>query len=241
MKKETSVFNELFSQYNEYAERKAKKLHDIEISTEKAYREMDEIQQKLKKGAAAMTSEEYRANNKRLNELANDILVYQEQTELIEKSHGTTDEEYKAWTDVISKESDRIKAEVQTETYKLLKQFAEFYEKEITEFEKLRSLLYSFEHAVGNRKGDFQFVIPTMPPYVKCICRVLLIYYNELEELINNGEHKTTCIDMDEIRKARLEISETGGKVGYPQLKEMDVPTWDEAYNEIKYNKAWTV
>lgn len=240
MKKDKSVFNELLAKYNEYAERREARLYDLETRTDRAYREMEIIQDKLKREIGAMTAEEYHANNKRLNELTNDILLYQEQTELIEKSHGTTEEEYKAWADELSKEIDRIKAELQTETYKLLKQFVELYERDLTEFEKLRSLRFSFEGAVGNRRTPHE-TVKDLPPYVRCICRVLLIYYNELEELINNGEHKTTCVDMDEIKRAFHEISETGNKAEYPQTKELNVPTWEEAYNEIKYNKPWTV
>ena len=240
MKKEKSAFNELLAKYNEFAERKANKMNELEENKEKADAELEEIQQKIKKDFVTMPAEEYRAKTDRVKELTSDLLTYQEQAEIIETTPGTTDEEYKAWTGDLEKERDRIKTEIQDGTYKLLRQFVEFYEKEITEYEKLRSLRYSFEGAVGNRTEPI-YTVKNLPPYVRCICRVLLIYYNELEELINNGEHKTTCVDMDEIKRAFHEISETGNKAEYPQTKELNVPTWEEAYNEIKYNKPWPV
>lgn len=240
MKKEKSAFNELLAKYNEFAERKANRLFELADKHESAEREIKEIRYKLSGEVSTMSAEDYIKNEKRINELEKSLELYEGQAALIETRPGTTDEEYADWIASYIAEHERIKAEVQTETFKLLKQFVDFYEKDITEFEKLRMLRYSFEGAVGNRKNPYE-VLKNLPPYVNCICRVLLIYYNELEELINNGEHKTKCVDDEEIKRSLHEISQTGSKAGFSALTSLTVPTWNEAYNEIKYNKPWTV
>lgn len=241
MKKENAVFEELISKYREYAERKATRLENLTTSIELCENELADIQSKFANEISTMTPEEYKNNKKRMDALFNDIELYGEQKKAITKAPGTTEKEYQEWKGAAYKEADRIKAEVEAETYKLLTKLVDLYEKDITAFEKMRSLIFSFEGAVGNRKDPhFGVADRELPPYVYCLCCVLLVYFNELDEKLNNREHKTCCYDSEVVKAALDEISQIGGRVGFGQVKPLNVPNWDEAFNEVKYDKPWT-
>lgn len=239
--KEKSVFEELLSKYTQYADRKAAKIEMLTSAIENCEKELSVIQRKFANEVSTMTPEEYKANKQRMDELFDDIELYNEQKDILEKRPGTTSEEYQEWQETAENEINRIKAEVEAETYRLLTQLVELYEKDITAFEKMRLLIYSFEGAVGNRKQSFDVADKVLPPYVNCICRVLLIYFNELDEKLNNGEHKTKCYDTEIVSETLSEISQIGRRLGFPQVKELNVPSWDEAWHEIKYDKPWSV
>lgn len=237
MKKEKSVFDELMAKFGEYADRKVEKTAKLTADSERIAGEIDEIQHKIEAEVSTMTPEEYKADKRRLNELTDEKALVDAQKAEIDKLPATSDEEYQEWTSAAAEEFKRIRAEFEKETCSLLKPLAELYEKNITEFEKMRALRFSFEGAVGNRKDPFFGLANELPGYVLYLCRVLLALYNDLDKLQNNGENRTDCVNLEELSEARRKILEIGQRVGFLRLINTSVPTWAEAHDNIKYER----
>lgn len=235
MKKEKTVFDELMAQYEKFTDRKVEKAAKLAADSERTAGEIEEIQRKLEKEVSVMTPEEYKTNKKRMAELNDEKALTDAQKAEIDKLPATSDEEYQEWTNAAAAEFTRIKSELAIGSCSLLMPLAKLYEKNITEFEKLRALRFTFEGAVGNRKDPFFGLANELPGYVLYLCRVLLAVFNDLDKMLNDGENRTECVNREELSEARRKMLEISQRVGFTRLIGTSVPTWNEANETIKY------
>lgn len=238
MAKTKSVYGELLAQLNQYAERRAGMLTELKTSRARYETELAEIQRQLSKDIATMTPEEYRTKKDRMDDIFKEMDFVDERVRSIEASPAVTDTEFSEWERVLKEEDSRLRNEFALETYQALKQIVSYYEKAVTEFEKLRALGRNFNGALAKRDGN-GCLIADLPPYSKSLMRFLLVYYNELDKQLNDGKSQTECYNVNAIREAHKEISDAVQKVGFAMVGDVNVPSWTEAYQELKYNKRW--
>lgn len=238
MAKTKSVYGELLAQLNQYADRRAGIMAELTASRTRYERELAEIQRQLSKDVATMTPEEYRTKKARMDDIFKEMDFIDDRVRAIEASPAVTDAEFNEWERILKEEDNRLRTEFALETYQTLKQIVSYYEKAVTEFEKLRALGRNFNGALAKRDGR-GCLIADLPPYSKSLMRFLLVYYNELDKQLNDGKSQTDCYNVNAIREAHKEISDAVQKVGFAMVGTVNVPSWAEAYQELKYNKTW--
>lgn len=239
-KKNENVFEELVAQYAEYAERRAELLKSLNADRERYQTELSEIQRQLSKEANTMTAEAYRIKKERMDEIFKEMKFIDERLQGFKNSSAVTDEEYDSWQEKAVAEDLRLRSKLKSDTHSFLKELAAKYEEYITEIEKINALRYNFEGAIGKRQSPSSMA-KNLPPFAKAVMRLLLVYYNEIDKDINEGQQQTECYDREKIREAHKEIQQVGKQVGFSSVGGVDVPSWQEAYNELKYNKPWAV
>lgn len=234
-----NTYNELLEKFKQYVEKESGKIADYSNSIEDCEKELGKIQKDLNENST-MTAEESRSLTKRMNDLFSDLDFYKERLDSIKKDPIITDEEYKAFKEEYKAYDEDLRNKCKEETYMIMKNLVEYYEETITQIEKNRQLFTSFEHTVAKHK-DSGYIAKAIPPYSCAAIRLLLIYYNELDKELNEGKKQTECFNRAEIRDNAHVIQDIVKEVDDNFIADTSVPSFQEAYKELKYNKKWEV
>lgn len=234
-----NTYNELLEKFKQYVEKESGKIADYSNSIEDCEKELSKIQKDLNENST-MTAEESRSLTRKMNDLFGDLGFYKARLENIKKDPILTDEEYRAFKEEYRAYDEDLRNKCKEETYMILKNLVEYYEETITQIEKNRQLFTSFEYTVAKHKYS-GCIAKSIPPYACAVIRLLLIYYNELDKELNEGKKQTECFNRTEIRDNAHVIQDIMKKVDDNFIADMSVPSFQEAYKELKYNKNWEV
>lgn len=232
-----TVYKTLLNQFDGYVTRRVGAAGILGRLRDDYQAELDTLNDKIKDGINSMTPEEYRLAKKRIGELNEELSFANDRLQMMETASAVTDEEYKAWREAMNGEQIRLRDECEKEVYRLLGLLVEYCEKELVEIDRLNALSYNFEYSIGKHEDTLYPVTRQTPGYLYMLLEYLLVFYNDLDEKLNGKERQTTGIDEAAKQAAHHEISQIGAQVGFAATQGLNIPTKDEAFKDIKYNK----
>lgn len=240
--KENPNFSDLLKQYKAFCERKAANMSESLAALSKSESDLASIQRRLSTEANTMSAEEYTELKKREKDLLTSVNFLEERIELMRSTPATTEEERRSFVEEISKLDTALAEELKQVTYKALKEIAKKYEPIITDLEKIRAMKSGFDKALGDGKSNMT-APRRLPSYSVSMIHMLLQYFNSFDEELGNGENTTTGYNTEELTEVREELKrlnmsagvDGGGVVG------ISVPTDQDAYQAIYYNKPWVM
>ncbi len=234
-KTQPTVYKELLSKFDKYAERKAGLLNEAKSEKAILQKELAEIQKSIAENASIMSADECRAKQKRMDEVFNDLDFYSNRIDSLNEQSGVSKEEYSEWKNAAVNETQSIRDDCEKEVYKVLTELLKVCKKYNTEIIRMHVLRASFENAIGKSGvGDGA----SIPEYLNAINRILLVYYNQLDKAQTGGENVIDgCIERETVNGVLKDVLDVGKKVDYTSIGNINVLSVQDAiYAEQRAN-----
>lgn len=223
----TGKYKELKGRYAAYIGRITKQIKTIEDGLENCDVESAKLQRQLS-DVAAMTAEEYKITQKKLNAVFSEMEYYEQLKKTLESSSHVTHEEYLSFKKELADEQKRVAAEAEAEIYKLLLPVVDLAEKYTTELNELSALKYSFTGSFGKKFKDSTIGMSfanCLPMLLRNINVTLQSAFNQVAK--QNGEPQTDCINYQELTAERKDLSLLGKTNGFGGLPEIRITERD--------------